>query len=463
MDSDWMIRADGLSKKFGMTLQTSMLYGMRDSLRRLAGVRVPNNVLRPNEFWAVKNVSFEVGPGQSLGLMGINGSGKTTLLRVLNGVFAPDAGRVSLRGRVGALIAAGAGFAPMLTGRENVYVNGALLGLSRRDIGRRMDEIVAFADLGPFIDSPVRHYSSGMFVRLGFAIAAMSEPEILLVDEVLAVGDLKFQKKCYDYLHTLKRNGTSIVLVSHSVGAIWALCDKALFMHRGEIKVEGSVEAVIRAYEDENATVTVTDNTGERSSQQETRTEGREREDVPANYSGSRGGTGDAAIKSVSCFRLISPGVPESVFAFREGIGIEALVSLKVRITDPLFRFTIDAAHYRFIATLDSFEQGLVMKEVTPGTYRIRVSVPEQNFAPGAYSVNASISSKGFAGHLFFWKNAVQFQIKNPSDRFFYSEPNAVMYLDGQFAIDECDNASMNPTRCAAGQLGDGASPSVSR
>jgi lipopolysaccharide transport system ATP-binding protein len=455
MDSDWRIRAEGLSKKFGLTLRDSMLYGMRDSLRRLAGMRVAGHVLRPGEFWAVKNVSFEVRRGESLGLMGVNGSGKTTLLRILNGVFAPDAGRVSLRGRVGALIAAGAGFAPLLTGRENVYVNGALLGMSRRQINQRLDEIVAFADLGQFIDSPVKHYSSGMFVRLGFAIAAMSEPEILLVDEVLAVGDLKFQKKCYDHLHTLKRNGTSIILVSHSVGAIWALCDKALFVHQGEIRAAESVEAVIRAYEDENATVNDTVGRGEPSAAPESVGDvASGGDEVPADYSGARGGTGDAIVTSVFCFRLDSPGVAATVFDFREGFGIEALVRVTSRIRDPLFRFTINAAHYRFIATLDSFEQGFVMNEVSPGTYRIRVAVKQQPLMPGAYSVNASVVSKGFAGHLFFWNNAAQFQIKNPADRFFYSEPNAVVYLDGGFTI-ECHDRAATPEGDAGSRRGE--------
>ena len=459
-DSEWMIRAESLSKKFGLNLKTSMLYGMRDSVRRLAGLRVASDVLRPGEFWAVKDVSFELRRGESLGLMGVNGSGKTTMLRLLNGVFAPDAGRVSLRGRVGALIAAGAGFAPMLTGRENVYVNGALLGMSRREIGRRLGEILAFADIGQFIDSPVKHYSSGMLVRLGFAIAAMSEPEILLVDEVLAVGDLKFQKKCYDYLHSLKRNGTSIVLVSHSVGAIWALCDQALFMHRGEIKVAGSVEAVIRAYEDENATLSETEDARESSSEDRAtalKVPASDDQEIPADYSGGRGGTGDALIRSVFCSRLTSSGVPATVFDFREGFGIEALVVVRRRVRDPLFRFTINAAHYRFIVTLDSYEQGMVLKEIVPGTFRVRVLIPEQNFAPGAYSVNAALVSKGFAGHLFFWNNAAQFQIMNPSDRFFYSEPNAVMYLEGQFSVDEHDDSTEN---AAGGDPASGSSDS---
>jgi len=169
-------------------------------------------------------------------------------------------------------------------------------------------------------------------------------------------------------------------------------------------------------------------------------------EEVPADYSRGRGGTGDALIRSVFCFRLTSAGVPATVFDFREGFGIEALVMVRSRVRDPLFRFTINAAHYRFIVTLDSYEQGMVMKEVAPGTYRVRVMVAQQNFAPGAYSVNASLVSKGFAGHLFFWNNAAQFQITNPPDRFFYSEPNAVMYLEGQFSVDEYGDSTEKAT-----------------
>src|SRR5882762_8687976 len=150
--SDWSVRAEGLSKKFGVTLRQSMMYGVRDSLRRLVGRKTHQEQLRPGEFWALCNVSFELGRGEGLGIMGVNGSGKSTLLRILNGVYPPDVGMVTLRGRVGALIAAGAGFSPLLTGRENIFLNGALLGMSARELQARFDEIVAFADLEQFID-----------------------------------------------------------------------------------------------------------------------------------------------------------------------------------------------------------------------------------------------------------------------------------------------------------------------
>ena len=431
MESGWTVRAEGVSKKFALTLRQSMLYGVKDSLRALVGLHVPTDVLRPGEFWGVKDVSFELRQGECLGVMGVNGAGKTTLLRVLNGVFAPDAGKVSLRGRVGALIAAGAGFAPMLTGRENVYVNGALLGMSRREIDAKMDEIIAFADLRQFIDTAVKHYSSGMFVRLGFAIAAMSEPEILLIDEVLAVGDLNFQKKCYDYLHRLKRNGTTIILVSHSVGAIWAISDRGIFMHEGEVRVIGTVEDVIRAYADQSAAAGLVSLS---TAPAQGVLRGGDSDPLPAAYGGRRGGTGEVTCQSVR-MRSLRNNRSEGPFEFGESLAIEAVIEVKAPIEAPLFRFAIDAVHYKFIACLDSFEQELQMEKIGAGIYHLRVEVPEQNLMPGAYTINMAVCCKRFGAHLFFWFGACTFQIMQPRDRFFYSEDKAVMYLDARFTL----------------------------
>jgi lipopolysaccharide transport system ATP-binding protein len=431
-ESNWTIRAEGLSKKFGLTLRQSMLYGVKDSLRKLAGMRNSSEVLRPGEFWAVKDVSFELCSGESLGIMGINGAGKSTLLRVLNGVYPPDEGQVTLRGVVGALIAAGAGFAPMLTGRENIYVNGALVGMSKKEIDRKLDDIAAFADIGEFLDSPVRHYSSGMYVRLGFAVAAMSEPKILIIDEVLAVGDLNFQKKCYDYLHALKRNGTSIILVSHAIGAIWAICDKALFMHKGRVLVEGPPEDVIKAYNDQNAAVAL-DSSSDGTHDSDDIEEGPEH--IPANYSGLKGGTGDVIGREVFMHPLADDSVHRREFQFGEPFAIDAVVEIRSQIIDPLFRFTFDAVHYKFIASLDSYEQRLQLQEIAPGTYRLRAEVHEQNFMPGTYTVHLAVCSKGFGAHLFFCFAVCSFQIMQPRDLFLYSEDKAVLYLGAHFSL----------------------------
>ncbi len=232
--SDTVIRVEHVSKKFCKTLKRSMLYGLRDIGVNLLGRPSDPARLRPQEFWALDDVSFEVKAGETLGLIGPNGSGKTTLLKMLNGIFWPDKGRIAVTGRVGALIAVGAGFHQMLTGRENIYVNAAILGMSKKEVDKKFDAIVDFADIGDFLDSPVKHYSSGMFVRLGFAVAVHCEPDVLLVDEVLAVGDTGFQAKCLDKISEIKRNGASIVLVSHNMHSISVISDAVVLIRSGK-------------------------------------------------------------------------------------------------------------------------------------------------------------------------------------------------------------------------------------
>ncbi|HSF83235.1 MAG TPA: ABC transporter ATP-binding protein, partial [Anaerolineales bacterium] len=204
--------------------------------------------LRKDEFWAVRDVSFSVDRGETLGLIGHNGAGKTTLLRMLNGLIKPDAGRIEVRGRVQALIALGAGFNPVLSGRENIYVNASVLGISKAEIEQRFDEIVAFSELEEFIDMPVQSYSSGMAVRLGFSVAAHLEPDVLLVDEVLAVGDLAFRAKCQVRIQELKERGVAIILVSHNLHTISHVCTRAISLEKGHILFDGDTEQAIDLY-----------------------------------------------------------------------------------------------------------------------------------------------------------------------------------------------------------------------
>ncbi len=206
MSGDVLVRVEGVSKKFCRDLKRSLWYGLKDTAADLLG-RNGASSLRLDEFWAVDGVSFELRRGDCLGLIGRNGAGKTTLLKMLNGLMKPDKGRIEIRGRVGALISLGAGFNPILTGRENIYVNGSVLGLPTREIDAKLDEIVDFAEIGEFIDSPVQSYSAGMQVRLGFAVATALRPDVLLLDEVLAVGDAAFRAKCYDRLARHPRRG----------------------------------------------------------------------------------------------------------------------------------------------------------------------------------------------------------------------------------------------------------------
>ena len=431
--NEWAIRAEGVSKKFGLTLRQSMKYGLRDVARKLAGRSSTSGVLREGEFWAVNDVSFEVHGGEALGIMGVNGCGKTTLLRILNGVYAPDTGRIQIRGRVGALIAAGAGFAPMLSGRENVYVNGTLLGLTTQEIDGLMDEIIAFSELGHFIDLPVKNYSSGMYVRLGFAIAALSRPDVLLMDEVLAVGDLNFQKKCYDHILQLKRQGTAIILVSHSPGAIWAVCDRGLFMDKGIARLDGPVEDVIRSYDDQNSRNAMQADIqfAKAESSHSDHVTGKSISASSAD-STEKLGTGDVVCRE---FRVLTTDTNENVeeLNFRQSFIVEVVVSVIKPIEDFILRVVVDAVHYRNILSLDNYEQGSPIQRIEPGDYTFRICVEEQNFRPGAYTFNVAIVSKHVGAHLFLWLKCSRLVVLSPKNVFLYSDPNAVMHLDAKF------------------------------
>lgn len=212
---------------------------MKDLGREMVGLRHGGDGdLRPDEFWAVKDINFELKRGECLGLIGHNGAGKTTLLRMLNGLIKPDSGRIEMRGRIGALIALGAGFNPILTGRENIFINASVLGFSKREIENRLDETIEFAELSEFIDTPVQNYSSGMTVRLGFAVATMMKPDILILDEILAVGDMRFVLKCFNRIDRLTTD-TAVVFVSHNMPQISRIATDLLLMERGRARYQG--------------------------------------------------------------------------------------------------------------------------------------------------------------------------------------------------------------------------------
>lgn len=237
------IRVDGVSKSFLLTVS-----GQRTTFKTLLTSLSPARRSHRPTHAALTDVSFTVGRGQTVGIIGRNGSGKSTLLRLIAGIYRPDLGRILTRGRISSLIELGAGFHQDITGRENVFIEGMLLGLSRRDVRRRLDEIVAFADIGDYLDQPVRTYSTGMFMRLAFAVATHVDPDILLIDEVLAVGDEAFVFKCYERLAEFRASGRSILLVSHDVTSIERWCDRALWIDAGRIAADGTPVEVIARY-----------------------------------------------------------------------------------------------------------------------------------------------------------------------------------------------------------------------
>jgi lipopolysaccharide transport system ATP-binding protein len=248
MSSDAVLAMEHVSKKF----RRGEIY---DSLRDLIPAMVgrithkrPEGELGAKEFWALQDVSFEVKRGEAFGIVGSNGAGKSTILKLLSGIMKPTKGSITVRGKLSALIEVGAGFHPDLTGRENIYLNGAILGMSREEIRRKFDDIVEFGGLRDFIDTPVKRYSSGMYARLGFSVAAHVEPDLLIVDEVLSVGDYLFQQKCIDRMTEILKSGTTVLFVSHNLHAVAELCQRSLLLEKGKLLAVGPTDEVIRRY-----------------------------------------------------------------------------------------------------------------------------------------------------------------------------------------------------------------------
>lgn len=233
--SEILVEVKGVSKKFSSNLKRSLTYGMRDVFSAVMGIQTDRNVLRKDEFWAVKNVSFELRRGECLGLIGRNGAGKSTLLKMLNGLIMPDQGSIVMHGKVSAIIELGAGFNPLLSGRENIYINGQLLGFTRQEIEEKLQSMIDFSELGSFIDSPVQNYSSGMKVRLGFAVAAHLDPDVLIIDEVLAVGDLGFVLKCFNVIDRILPK-TAVIFVSHSMPQVSRICNSIIMLEKGTVR-----------------------------------------------------------------------------------------------------------------------------------------------------------------------------------------------------------------------------------
>jgi len=249
-DGPWAIKAEGITKRyrlgvFDSNLRETISNSARGLARAAMGRKAPQGA---DEFWALRGVSFEIPPGQIVGIIGHNGAGKSTLLKILARITEPSEGTLQFLGKVGSLLEVGTGFHPELSGRDNVFLNGAVLGMSHRQVARQFDQIVEFAGVAQFIDTPVKRYSSGMYMRLAFAVAAHLESDILLVDEVLAVGDTEFQKKCLQRIAEMAHDGRTVVFVSHNLTAIQSLCERAILMEKGEVRADGPTRDVLQSY-----------------------------------------------------------------------------------------------------------------------------------------------------------------------------------------------------------------------
>ena len=316
------------------------------------------------EFWALRDVSFDIPRGATFGLMGVNGSGKSTLLKCIAGILQPDGGRVSSTGTMAALLELGSGFHPELSGRENVYLNGSILGLSRRELDARFDEIVDFAGVARFIDQPVKNYSSGMYVRLGFSVAINVEPEILLVDEVLAVGDQAFQEKCMAKFAEFRRSGRTVVLVSHALGSMRTMCDEIAWLDAGQLVETGSPQEIIDRYSEAS----------------------HDTQAIPG--AGSRWGSGEAQLSDVSL--LDRDGLPTTLVHTGDGVTIRLRWETSRPVEEPVFGLTLWTREGVEIWSQHTRDAEFPVDRIE-GRGEVDVDIPDLVLLPGAYSLSASI------------------------------------------------------------------------
>lgn len=369
-----VLSVEHVSKKFCRSLKRSLFYGAQDIGTELIGAHRQSAALRPGEFWALKDVSLQLRRGEALGLVGPNGSGKTTLLRIISGLIKPDTGLVRVKGRVAPLIALGAGFNPVLTGRENVYVNMSILGLSVKQIDERFSEVERFAEIGDAIDAPVQTYSSGMAARLGFACAVHTEPDILLIDEVLAVGDIKFRTKCYRRIADLREQGTSIVLVAHNSQLVLYICESAVYLMKGELIAEGDTHSVVNRYEEDVFVNETEEFVGSMLLPEKPKHESLGVDIVSLSFKDDQGNTLQAPITGETAYFCIR-GKAHRKIAFADiGVAITALSGEGRRVLD---------------LTSATDNQRL---EIPPGDLEIQMQMPNCSLRPGLYSAKVCVA-----------------------------------------------------------------------
>lgn len=342
-----------------------------------------------NEFWALKDVSFDIQPGEVVGIIGRNGAGKSTLLKILSRITAPTEGEAVINGRVGSLLEVGTGFHPELTGRENVYMNGTILGMKKREIAAKFDEIVAFSEMEKFIDTPAKRYSSGMYVRLAFAVAAHLEPEILLVDEVLAVGDAGFQKKCLNKMKDASFQGRTVLFVSHNMPAITRLCTRGVLLRSGQVELAGTAEEAVSRYLSSMAEST------------ESRTW--ELDEAP----------GTETVRLLGVSLLDAAGLPVSVAKVSDDLTVR--LSYQVGMSGAQFRCAVTFCTQGTIAfsTMEPVEH----KREQPGKYTSEVVIPAHLLAENEYTLNIAISaSRGATMHHVKQLNVLSFQVVDPME-----------------------------------------------
>jgi len=365
---------------------------LRDAIPQMLGRVVGRDGRGERDLlWALDGVSFEVGEGETLGIIGPNGAGKTTVLKLLSRVTRPTSGRIAVSGRVSALIELGAGFHPDLTGRENAYLNGAILGLSRRQIDRRFESIVEFAELAEFVDMPVKRYSSGMFVRLGFAIAVHVDPDVLLIDEVLAVGDMAFQRRCLDRMNQFRSEGRTMIFISHNMRTVQATCNRAIWLEKGQVRMAGETNDVVAAY---------TDAMNRQISSQA----------LQSHHYAERWGSGEVRITEA---RLLNgSGNASTSFSMGDTLVVEMAYRAEQRVPQPSFDIAVFTDKGIRVCTATT-RMSSVELEALEGEGIARCIFEDIPLVPGTYSVNVAVYDQDDLRPYDRWGNACSFLIQS--------------------------------------------------
>lgn len=384
-NNEYLIEVEGVSKKFCRSLKKSLLYGLRDIIVSFFGYKQDRSKLRKDEFWAVKNVNFKLRRGECLGLIGHNGAGKSTLLKMLNGLIRPDEGRITMRGKVGALIELGVGFDPILSGRENVYINGQILGFSKNEIDDKYDAIVEFSELSEFMEMPVQNYSSGMKVRLGFAVAAHMDPDILLIDEVLAVGDMGFVMKCLNSIDRMMKN-TAVIFISHNLPFVSRICTQLIVIEKGKLifnntDIAKGIDIYFSKFESPVETFT---------------------------------GQGEAEILDV---RFSSTGNNQNnqepfTIQYLEDFNIEISLRVDRKYKNPLISLVIYDKQVRPVA--ECFMQDGDNISNRDGYVSARITLPRLNLTQGVYTITVAVAERQGGKSLLRHQSVKEFQVSAP-------------------------------------------------
>jgi lipopolysaccharide transport system ATP-binding protein len=391
--SDIAIRAEHLAKQYTIGSAVRPHDTLRDQLTEsLLSVfrwRGRTESTR-HSIWALEDISFEIKAGEMIGIIGRNGAGKSTLLKILSRVTEPTRGRAEIYGRVGSLLEVGTGFHQELTGRENISLSGAILGMRKEDIKRKFDQIVDFAEVEKFIDTPVKHYSSGMYMRLAFAVAAHLDPDILLVDEVLSVGDLAFQRKCLAYAKTLQKNKATVLFVSHNMFTVTTICNRILYLSDGRVRFDGASEEVVRLYEQEN------------------------RLNGGAQLSNSVNGHSTQHPISVTDLTILDEaGNPRQVFDYGERLRIRIRYNAKQSVKDPNFVVALIRSDNVACCNYSSAVDGGDMLSVS-GTGIVEVLTPPLKLISELYTIHVLVWDREFQRLYFSQQTGVSFQVRHP-------------------------------------------------